>query len=126
MDYRIIRKEINKKTALTSGYKSSTLIEVIVASAIMLIIFTISMDSLSKLFINNDPGYFIKVETSLEECILKMNDPNLTEGVFTFKYDWGSVICNISCLGQRIKEIHIISKPTKLKETFEYIYLTDY
>jgi hypothetical protein len=126
MDNRIIRKKIGKKAVLTSCYKSSTLIEVIVASAIMMIIFTISMDSLSKLFINNDPGYFIKVETSLVESILKMNHQNLTEGEYTFKYDWGIVICNVSCLGKRIKEINIVAKPIKLKETFEYSYLTDY
>ncbi len=70
----------------------SSMVEAIVASLIFLVVFVLSLSTLTGLTLRRDEGHvLLEVERALADCFLRYGDGSRAPGNHTDEFEWGTV-----------------------------------
>lgn len=114
-------KKIKIQSCSLSG---STLLETIVASVILMIIFTLAMDTLTRLMVlDNEDADYLRMETDIDRCRREICKNDLVPGERTYEYDWGKIEVDISSYKEEIYQIEMIAITNKQHRQIRFRYL---
>lgn len=109
---------------IKSKLKATTLIEVVVASIIMLIIFSISMDIVSKLLVSSQvDSNILKIESEIKKKILYYNATSNNNGIYINDYQWGKIKTSIVDYNENLYKVTIVAIDNHSMLIAEYYYL---
>lgn len=106
---------------LKAKIQASTLMEVIVASLIMLIVFALSMDVMSKLFISmNSDALSIEIENEMNQQISYYSKGSQSIGTYEHIYKWGYISVTINEYDKSLLLLTVTAKSTASKQSIFY------
>lgn len=109
-----------------STLRADTLIEAIVASVIFLLVFGISLETISRLSLyhNQDP-LFVEVDYRLKSCFEEFSGGSYEYAVYHRKYTWGTITIDIKPYKEYsgIQEITLSAKIKHRLQSIEYRHL---
>jgi len=78
----------------------SSMIEAIVASAIFLLVFAVSLSTLTGLAIRDDETYeLLEAERAMTDCFLRYGSGTMANGSYTDQFEWGEITTAIENYG---------------------------
>lgn len=104
-------------------FRASTLLETITASIILMIIFVMSMDTLTRIFSYENENLVILVESDLIKHQKSLVSMELTPCARTFTQKWGEIRMNVSPYRAGLFQIDLQAFDTKGKLLSSYCYL---
>lgn len=106
---------------LKAKIKASTLMEVIIASLIMLIVFSLSMDVMSKIFISmHSDNSSIEIENEMNQQISYYSNGYKTIGTYEHIYKWGCITVTINEYDKSLLLLTVTAKSTASKQSTFY------
>lgn len=108
--------------------KGSTVIEVIVASIIFLVIFTLSMDTLVRISSKSNTSIELIDAQSKVTDMYRLAIDNLEKGQIEREYSWGRVVATIAQYKDYndLKQITITATIKKSKQQLKRYYIVEY
>lgn len=80
--------------------KGSTIVEVIVASVVFMVIFAISLETITRLTINRkDDTIYVIVQNEIDRCFMQYAGTERLPSTTVREYDWGRI--EITCGGYK-------------------------
>lgn len=101
----------------------SSMIETIVASMIFLLVFTISLSTVTGLTLREDEGYaLIEAERRLADCSGRYCDGTWAQGEYTEEFDWGKITVTITDYGDygQIRQVILRAALNNGRKKLEY------
>ncbi|MDR1671294.1 MAG: hypothetical protein LBR57_02120 [Alistipes sp.] len=101
--------------------KGSSMLEAIVASLIFLLVFAISLSTLTRLSLRDDEGIaLLEAERALTDCFARHS--TRLPGIYTDTFEWGEVTTTIATYGDYagIRQVALTATITGSRKTLEY------
>lgn len=102
---------------------ASTMLETIVASLIFMIVFTIAMDILTRLFItNHKDNDNLLIESSFSKCNREIKKKGLATSKEIYTFEWGEIQVSISKYKEELFLVEMLAVThEKKKVNYRYI-----
>lgn len=108
---------------LRGKLRASTLLETITASVILMIVFIMAMDTLTRLFAYESDSKVLLVESDLGRFRKQLASRELTPAITTFTQTWGEIKVSISPYRSGLFQIELQAFSSKGKMLSCYRYL---
>lgn len=108
--------------------RASTLIETMIASVIFLCVFTISLDTVSRLTLkNNDQSILVEVDYRIKQCRQEFSAKTHRQGSYIREYSWGKIIVNLKPYRNYmdLTELTITADVKNNSKRFKYKYVIE-
>lgn len=111
----------NKK--LFIRLSGSTILETVVASIIFILVFSMTMDILTRIVISNHKdNENLIIESAFSKCKREIRKKSLTTGSEVYTFDWGEIQINITDYGNELFKIEM-NATTNEKKRISYRYI---
>ncbi len=116
-------KETHRKL-LSTQLTASSLLETITASVIFMIIFVMTMDTLTHLMtFDSKSADYIIIENELRKCKRQICLHEVRPEVKNIKYNWGEINIRISCYSENLFQVDMTAKTINKQHQISYRFL---
>lgn len=108
--------------------KASTLVETIIASVIFMCVFMISLETISRLTVQEDDNtVLVEADYRIKECLREYGDGRHADGQYTREYGWGRIVILIHNYRSYadLQELTIIAEIESISKRLEFKHIVE-